>query len=111
MNNFGESPDRTPTDGIVDPIEEEDIGAEGGPLGTAGGPDAVTGGAWGTHEPVLADLELYLEGVEYPVSKDTLVRRLREQEAPPPILYTLEQLPAQDFQSAADISRALNENP
>ena len=111
MGNYGESADRTPAGETADRVEEEDIGAEGGPLGTAGGPDAVTGGAWGTHEPVLANLELYLEGVEYPVSKDDLVRHLRQQETPSPMVYLLEQLPAQEFRSAADIICALDKGP
>ncbi|HXF60718.1 MAG TPA: DUF2795 domain-containing protein [Caldilineaceae bacterium] len=111
VDNYGESSDRTPTDDITERVEDEDIGAEGGPLGTVGGPDAVTGGAWGAHEPVLADLELYLEGINYPVSKDDLVRHLRRQETPPSMVTIVEQLPAQEFQSAAAISRALDRAP
>jgi hypothetical protein len=80
---------------------------EGGGIHTEGGPDALDAGAWGTYEPYMADLELYLGGLEYPVSRDELINHVRGQNAPEVIMLTLAQLPEMDFSSAADISMGL----
>ena len=82
---------------------------EGGGIHTEGGPDALEAGAWGTYEPYMADLELYLGDLEYPVSRDELVMHVRGQGAPDVIVVTLEQLPEMEYTSAADISMALEE--
>jgi hypothetical protein len=72
-------------------------------------PSAEDAGAWGTYEPYLADLELYLGGLNYPVNRDALVEHVRSQDAPEVITVSLQQLPEQEFTSAADISMALEE--
>ena len=82
---------------------------EGSGIHTEGGPDALAAGAWGTYEPMMADLELYLGDLEYPVSRDALIEHLRGQAAPEVMLITLAQMPEQEFTSAADISMGLNE--
>ena len=82
---------------------------EGGGIHTEGGPDAIEAGAWGTYEPAMADLELYLGDIEYPVSRDELIRHMRNQNAPEVITLTLEQTSDQEFTSAADILLALEE--
>lgn len=82
---------------------------EGGGIHSEGGPDAIEAGAWGTYEPYMADLELYLGDLQYPVSREQLIHHVRAQGAPEVIVLTLEQLPEQEFTSAADISLALNE--
>jgi hypothetical protein len=82
---------------------------EGGGIHTEGGPDAISAGAWGTYEPYMADLELYLGDLEYPVSRDELIEHVRGQNAPEVIVVTLDQLPEQEFTSAADITLALEE--
>jgi hypothetical protein len=85
------------------PSEEE------GGLLSNGGPEAVPGSAWGTHEPILADLEIYLDGVEYPVAKQGLVRQVKRNGGPTNLVATLDQLPDQRFDSAADIMQAVSE--
>jgi hypothetical protein len=85
------------------------LSEEDGGIHTLGGPDALSAGAWGTHEPVMADLELYLGDLRYPVTKAQLVEHVRRQQAPEFMVLTLEQLPEQEFESAADITRGLNE--
>ena len=80
---------------------------EGGGIHTEGGPDALEAGAWGTYEPSMADLEIYLDGVEYPISRDELIDHLRTQNAPKVMALTMEQTPEQQFSSAADILLAL----
>lgn len=82
---------------------------EGGGIHTEGGPDAIAAGAWGTYEPYMADLELYLGDLEYPVSRDELIEHIRGQGAPEVMVVTLAQLAEQEFSSAADISMALGE--
>lgn len=89
--------------------EWPDSAEEGGGIHTEGGPDAIEAGAWGTYEPYMADLELYLGGLQYPVGRDALIKHVRGQNAPEVITLTLEQLPEQEFTSAADISMALAE--
>jgi hypothetical protein len=85
------------------PDEEE------APLHPTGGPDAIDAGAWGTYEPLMADLELYLTGVTYPVAKADLVRQVRRNGAPANLVAFLEQLPEHvTIDSAADISRGLD---
>jgi Protein of unknown function (DUF2795) len=80
---------------------------EGSGIHTEGGPDAIEAGAWGSYEPYMADLELYLGDLDFPVDRDELIDHVRDQGAPEVIIVTLAQLPAQQFTSAADISMAL----
>ncbi len=89
-------------------LQAGELSDENGGIHTLGGPDALSTGAWGTFEPVMADLELYLD-VEYPISKVQLVEHLREIDAPEVIVITIEQLPDQEFESAADITRGLSQ--
>jgi hypothetical protein len=92
-----------------DGLTEWPSAEEGGGIHTEGGPDALDAGAWGTYEPYMADLELYLGDLEYPVSREELVEHVRHQQAPEVIVLTLEQLPEMEYSSAADISLALEE--
>jgi hypothetical protein len=87
----------------------EELSEEDGGIHTRGGPDAISAGAWGTFEPVMAELDLYLEGVRYPIDKTQLVEHVRSRQAPEFMVITLEQLPEQEFESAADIARGLSE--
>ena len=51
-------------------------------------------------------LQKVLKGVDYPASKQDLLRHAREQGADEPTLRTLEQLPEQQYQTPADVSQA-----
>jgi hypothetical protein len=90
-------------------LPEWELSEDAGGIHTGGGPDALSAGAWGTFEPVMADLELYLANLEYPVSKEQLVEHVRRQGAPEFMVLTLEQLPQEEFESAADITLGLGE--
>ena len=51
-------------------------------------------------------IQKYLKGVDYPASRDDLVRNARENGADESICASLEQLPDEDFQTPADVSEA-----
>jgi hypothetical protein len=50
------------------------------------------------------DLQKYLRGLDYPVSKEDLVRRAQELGADDGVLTILQALPQIDFNSANDVS-------
>ena len=52
-------------------------------------------------------LQKYLGGLDYPVSKEDLVRRAQENGADNEVLQTLRSLPADDFNSPNDVSEAV----
>lgn len=51
-------------------------------------------------------IQKYLKGVDYPASRDDLVRNARENGADESICASLEQLPDEHFQTPADVSEA-----
>lgn len=53
--------------------------------------------------PVM--IQSYLEGVDYPTSKDSLVRTAREQGAPDNVISFLQELPDREYDSPVDVSR------
>lgn len=52
-------------------------------------------------------LQQYVEGLDYPVSKEDLVRRAQESGADTEILHRLQSLPADYFASPTELSTAL----
>lgn len=50
-----------------------------------------------------SDIALFLEGLEYPASKDALVTYAEDSNAPQEAIDILEQLPDQDYNSLAEI--------
>lgn len=55
------------------------------------------------------EVQKYLEGVDYPASKQTLIDKARRMGADANVCASLEQLPDEDFQTPADVSQALGE--
>ncbi len=55
--------------------------------------------------PVQA--QKYLKGIDYPVSKQDLIRHADQQGADSELRQTLEQLPDRQYDSPADVSEAL----
>jgi hypothetical protein len=51
-------------------------------------------------------IQKYLKGVDYPASKEALIRNARKMGADDSICASLEQLPDEDFQTPADVSEA-----
>ena len=54
-------------------------------------------------------LQNYLGGLDYPVSKEDLVRRAQEQGADTDALETLKSLPMDQFNSPNDVSEAVGQ--
>ncbi|HEX7743850.1 MAG TPA: DUF2795 domain-containing protein [Micromonosporaceae bacterium] len=54
-------------------------------------------------------LQEYVDGLDYPVSKEDLVRRALESGVDTEILHLLQSLPAEYFASPAELSTALTE--
>ena len=52
-------------------------------------------------------LQKYLKGMDYPARKADLLKRAEQNGADDQIRSTLEQLPDQQFDSAADVSKAI----
>lgn len=52
-------------------------------------------------------VQKYLSGLDYPVDKETLLDRAREQSADDDVMSTLERMPAQNFNSPNDVSEAI----
>jgi hypothetical protein len=52
-------------------------------------------------------VQKYLKGVDYPASKDDIVRTAEEQGADEDIRATLDRLPDQEYETPADVSEAI----
>ena len=52
-------------------------------------------------------LQKYLKGMDYPARKADLLKRAEQNGADDQVRSTLEQLPDQEFNSAADVSKAI----
>jgi hypothetical protein len=57
-----------------------------------------------TNSPI--QLQKYLSGVDYPVDKDTLVQKARDNGADDDVVQTLQGLPFDSFNSPNDVSEA-----
>jgi len=57
-----------------------------------------------TNSPI--ELQKYLGGVDYPVDKDTLVQKARDNGARDDVIQTLQGLPFDSFNSPNDVSEA-----
>jgi hypothetical protein len=55
------------------------------------------------------EVQSYLGGVSYPMSKDDLVEVAKDQGATEPIMEVLEQLPDKEYNSPADVTHEVNE--
>lgn len=51
-------------------------------------------------------IQKYLKGVDYPASKQDLIRNAKKNGADESVCASLEQLPDEDFQTPADVSEA-----
>jgi hypothetical protein len=57
----------------------------------------------------LEPLQEYLDGLDYPVSKEDLVRRAQESGATTEVLQLLRSLPAEYFNSPVEVATSLAE--
>jgi len=56
-----------------------------------------------------AELEKYLKGVNYPVDKNTLLRKAKANGAPEEVCHMIENLHWDEFRSPIDVSKAFGE--
>ena len=54
-------------------------------------------------------IQKYLKGVGYPASKDDLIFHAEEQGADDEVLDLLEQLPDQEYETPAEVSKAIGD--
>jgi hypothetical protein len=52
-------------------------------------------------------LQKYLKGMDYPANKEDLLERAKEQGADRDVCSTLEQLPDEEYETPADVSKAV----
>lgn len=55
----------------------------------------------------VADIQRYLGDIDYPVNKDQLIDHASNQGATEDVIQTLSDLPADQFNSASDVSKAM----
>jgi hypothetical protein len=52
-------------------------------------------------------LQKYLKGVDYPASKQDLIERAKQEGADENVFSTLEQLPDEEYETPAEVSKAV----
>ncbi len=57
-----------------------------------------------------AELEKYLKGVDYPASKEDLLKKARSNGAPDEVIEMINSLTESHFNSPIDVSKALGES-
>ncbi|MBL1263053.1 DUF2795 domain-containing protein [Candidatus Methylomicrobium oryzae] len=50
-----------------------------------------------------------LSGMDYPADKEEIINHAKDQGADEDVMQTLQQLPEQDYRTAADVSRAIGQ--
>jgi Protein of unknown function (DUF2795) len=51
----------------------------------------------------------YLKGIDYPVSKEDLLKHAKQEGADEELCKTLEQMPGKQFDTPADVSKAIGQ--
>ena len=54
-------------------------------------------------------VQKFLKGMEYPASKQDVIEHARQQGADENVCSTLEQMPEDEFETPADVSKAIGE--
>ncbi|MBE9179239.1 DUF2795 domain-containing protein [Oculatella sp. LEGE 06141] len=52
-------------------------------------------------------IQKFLKGISYPASKEDVVSHAKEQGADKEVLNTLQQMPDDEFETSADVSKAI----
>jgi len=60
-------------------------------------------------KPTPIELQKYLSGVDYPVSKEQLISTARDQGAPDDVIRALESVEADEFDAPTAVSSALGD--
>jgi hypothetical protein len=56
-----------------------------------------------------AEVEKYLQGVDYPAKKQDLVKRAEQKSAPKEVVETLKKVPDETFQKPTDVAKAIGQ--
>lgn len=56
-----------------------------------------------------AHIQKFLGGMDYPASKNDLVKHAKEKGADNSVISVLNELPSQEYNSAADVSKAIGQ--
>ncbi|SDW87286.1 DUF2795 domain-containing protein [Nitrosomonas communis] len=54
-------------------------------------------------------VQKYLSGMDYPADKDEIIDHAKDQGADNDVVQILQQLPEQDYKTAADVSKAIGQ--
>jgi hypothetical protein len=63
----------------------------------------------GASNSVFIDIQKALKGIDYPADRQTMVDTAREQGASDDVMSALEALPEQQFQTPAEVSKAVGQ--
>jgi hypothetical protein len=66
---------------------------------------AINGGIMAKANPI--QVQKFLSGMDYPANKEELVDHAKSKGADENIMQTLEQLPDEDYETPADVSKAI----
>jgi hypothetical protein len=66
---------------------------------------AINGGIMAKANPI--QVQKFLSGMDYPANKEELVDHAKSKGADENIMQTLEQLPEEDYETPADVSKAI----
>ncbi|MGI5917594.1 MAG: DUF2795 domain-containing protein [Anaerolineae bacterium] len=54
-------------------------------------------------------VQRYLKGLQYPASKEDIIQRIKDSDAPNEVIEFMQRLPDQEYKSPIDISRAVGQ--
>jgi len=54
-----------------------------------------------------AQIEKFLKGIDFPVSKQSLINHAKQNKAPDDVMQLLQRMPDKEYGSAADIAREI----
>ncbi|MDR5835945.1 DUF2795 domain-containing protein [Caballeronia sp. LZ034LL] len=67
----------------------------------------TTQNAGGGSNSVFIELQKALKGIDYPANRQTIIETARKHNAGDAVMSALEKLPDQDFQTPAEVSKAV----
>jgi hypothetical protein len=67
----------------------------------------ATQGASGGSSSVFIEMQKALKGIDYPANKQTIIDTARKHNAGDDVMSVLENLPDQDFETPAEVSKAV----
>lgn len=75
---------------------------------STGGQKSSEGGRGNPEKASPAAIERYLKGIHYPASKDNLVNKAKENNAPSDVMHILNQFEDHEYNSPIDVSKEVS---